>query len=69
MKKFNLDSALKGKNVVTRLGFKVSNFFVSGNYLYGVINHYGFCQEKWNLDGSKYNGVEHHHDLFMTDVA
>ena len=60
MKKFNLDSALKGKNVVTRLGFKVSNFFVSGNYLYGVINHYGFCQEKWNLDGSKYNGVEPH---------
>ena len=69
MKKFNLDSALKGKNVVTRLGFKVSNFFVSGNYLYGVINHYGFYQEKWNLDGSKYNGVEHHHDLFMADVA
>lgn len=69
MKKFNLDSALKGKNVVTRLGFKVSNFFVSGNYLYGVINHYGFCQEKWNLDGSKYNGVKHHHDLFMADVA
>ena len=69
MKKFNLDSALKGKNVVTRLGFKVSNFFVSGNYLYGVINHYGFCQEKWNLDGSKYNGIEHHHDLFMADVA
>lgn len=69
MKKFNLDSALKGKNVVTRLGFKVSNFFVSGNYLYGVINHYGFNQEKWNLDGSKYNGVEHHHDLFMADVA
>lgn len=69
MKKFNLDSALKGKNVVTRLGFKVSNFFVSGNYLYGVINHYGFHQEKWNLDGSKYNGVEHHHDLFIEDVA
>ena len=69
MKKFNLDSALKGKNVVTRLGFKVSNFFVSGNYLYGVINHYGFSQEKWNLDGSKYKGVEHDHDLFMAEVA
>ena len=29
MKKFNLNEALKGKNVVTRFGLKVSNFFVS----------------------------------------
>ena len=65
MKKFNLNEALKGKNVITRLGFKVSNLFVSGNYLYGVINRYGLQSEKWNLTGSKYNGVEHHHDLFM----
>lgn len=68
MKKFNLNEALKGKNVVTRLGFKVSNFFVSGNYLYGVIYHCGSQSEKWNLDGSKYNGVEHHHDLFMAEA-
>ena len=68
MNKFNLNEALKGKNVVTRLGFKVSNFFVSGNYLYGVINHCGLQSEKWNLNGSKHNGVEHHHDLFMAEV-
>ena len=66
MKKFNLNEALNGKNVVTRVGVKVSNFFVSGNCLYGLIfNHYGVQSEKWNLDGSKYKGVEHHHDLFM----
>ena len=29
MKKFNLNEALKGKNVVARVGVKVSNFFVS----------------------------------------
>ena len=69
MKKFNLNEALNGKNVVTRLGFKVSNFFVSGNYLYGVINHYGLQSEKWHLDGSKYNGVKHHHDLFMAEAV
>ena len=48
MKKFNLNEALEGKGVVTRFGLKVSNFFVSGNYLYGVINHCGFQSEKWN---------------------
>ena len=65
MKKFNLNEALNGKDVVTRLGFKVSNFFVSGNYLYGIIDNYGSRSERWNLNGSKYNGVDHHHDLFM----
>ena len=65
MKKFNLNEALNGKNVVTRLGFKVSNFFVSGNHLYGIIDNYGSWSERWNLNGSKYSGVDNHHDLFM----
>ena len=69
MKKFNLNEALEGKEVVTRFGLRVSNFFVSGNYLYGVINHCGFQSEKWNLDGSKHRGIEHAHDLFMVEVA
>ena len=69
MKKFNLNEALEGKGVVTRFGLKVSNFFVSGNFLYGVINHCGFQSEKWNLDGSKHRGIEHDHDLFMVEVA
>lgn len=69
MKKFNLNEALEGKEVVTRFGLKVSNFFVSGNYLYGLINHCGFQSEKWNLDGSKHRGIEHDHDLFMVEVA
>ena len=69
MKKFNLNEALEGKGVVTRFGLKVSNFFVSGNCLYGVINHCGFQSEKWNLDGSKHRGIEHDHDLFMVEVA
>ena len=65
MKKFNLNEALNGKNAVTRLGFKVSNFFVSGNHLYGIIDNYGSRSERWNLNGSKYSGVDNHHDLFM----
>ena len=69
MKKFNLNEALEGKEVITRFGLKVSNFFVSGNYLYGLINHCGFQSEKWNLDGSKHRGIEHDHDLFMVEVA
>ena len=70
MKKFNLKQAINGKNVVTRTGVKASKFFVSGDKLYGVVHDPSVVScnwtiEKWNLDGTKYSGVEHHRDLFM----
>ena len=70
MKQFNLQLAINGKNVVTRTGVKASKFFVSGDKLYGVVHDLSVLScnctiEKWNLNGTKYNGVEHHRDLFM----
>lgn len=69
-KKFNLVKALKGADVVTRLGNKVKVNCKAGDKLlvtiYSKVGPYMDRQVKVNLDGSRYSANhEHFEDLFM----
>lgn len=70
MNTFDLNSALNGSKVVTRLGNDVKVICVSrGKVVANVYSHSKMkapVQIKYNLDGSRYNkNIEHHEDLFM----
>lgn len=66
MKKFNLQEALEGKSVVTRLGDSVSRLidFGTDEYfpIYGVVDG---TVESWTKEGYYTKGTDSGHDLFM----
>ena len=68
-KAFNLQDALNGAKVVTRIGIPVKVITVTNDEkLLAQIEFGPVCRripEKFNLNGSKYSGSKHHHDLFM----
>ena len=68
-KAFNLQDALNGAKVVTRIGIPVKVITVTNDgTLLAQIEFGPVCRripEKFNLNGNKYSGSEHHHDLFM----
>ena len=69
-KKFNLEKALKGAKVVTRLGNPVTVNCLTGNKVLVTISSrlgaHMNRQVKVNKDGSRYSAnYEHFEDLFM----
>ena len=66
----SLNSLVGNKQIVTKSGIKATVIGESRGKLIGYVHspslpRTGYETEKWNLDGSKYKGVEHAHDLFI----
>ena len=65
-----LSSLVGNKQIITRSGIKAVIIRESRGKLIGYVHSPSLSRikcttEKWNMDGSKYNGVTHPHDLFI----
>ena len=65
-----LSSLVGNKQIITRSGIKAVIIGESRGKFIGYVHSpslpkVGYETEKWNLDGSKYKGTEHPHDLFI----